>query len=236
AYMQGVAGRLKIPQGQAHAIVKVGSVPAVIVEEAEGVQDTLIAMCTHGASGADRFLLGSVATKVLHTTKVPLLLFRPGEADPAAMAASLKTIVVPLDGSKLAEQALPHAELLATAFGLGMLLVRATPTLAEFYGPFGYEAYIPAGLFEDMEKEALGYLSAKADEVKNRGLAHASTKHLHGRAASSILDLVHDTPGCLVVITTHGRSGVGRWVLGSVADRLVSHSNAPVLVVRPSGA
>ena len=75
-----------------------------------------------------------------------------------------KRILVPLDGSKTPEQAVPHAELLSTALRLGVHLVRVTPTLAEFYGPMASAYYIPAGLFEDMEKEALGYLSAKADE------------------------------------------------------------------------
>lgn len=233
-YVDGVAKRVKLTVGQVSTIVTIGNVPSEIAKEAERVQDTLIAMCTHGSSGVGRFLMGSVATKVLHSTKVPLLLLRQGEASPAVISSNLKTVVVPLDGSELAEQALAHAELLAKTLGLGVLIVRATPTLAEFYGPLGADSsYVPADLFEVMEKDALAYLSAKAGELRSRGVADVRSKHMAGQPASSILDLVRDTPGCLVAITTHGRSGFGRWVLGSVADRLVSHSDAPVLVIRP---
>jgi nucleotide-binding universal stress UspA family protein len=141
-------------------------------------------------------------------------------------------IIVPLDGSELAEQALPAAVAVAKALGLKTTLLRVTPSAGDY---FKYMDYPPAN-YEDLSKEvdddAAHYLDNINRRLKLEGVARTEGRLIHGSAAFAITDFVKEFPNSLVAMTTHGRSGIGRWVMGSVADRLVRHSGGPVLVVR----
>ena len=111
----------------------------------------LIAMTTHGRSGINRWLLGSVADKVLHAAANPLLLVRRADESKPVPTAPLKKLMVALDGSPLAEMVLPHAAELAAKMGLGVILTRVfgvpTPVFAEEYGTYVEE------LWEQVETE-----------------------------------------------------------------------------------
>ena len=223
---------------EVRSTVRDGDPASVIVNEAEGVPGTLIAISTHGRSGVSRWVLGSVADKVLHTTTDPLLIIRSQHPEGPVLEVNLKSVIVPLDGSQLAEQALPHAIWLAKSLGLAVDLLRETPsaslpeysryTPAVYYPP--YEEYL-----ERANAEARDYLQGLNEGIQRQGILsvgqHLSRGHPAG-AAGAILDRTRDTPDSLVVMTTHGRSGIGRWVLGSVADRVVKHSGGPVLLIR----
>lgn len=140
-------------------------------------------------------------------------------------------MVVPLDGSELAELALPYAEELATALSLEVLLVRVART---DHLAFSYEEFagrIP-DFTSDLEREAARYLEAVSEGLRNRGLA-VRHRVLGGAPAPSLLDLARETPRNLIAMTTHGRSGLTRWVMGSVAEAMIRGSGDPVLVVRP---
>ena len=183
-----------------------------IVLEAEADSDTLIVMSTHGRSGAGRWVMGSVTDKVLHAVKTPLMIIRAEDND-AILDGSMGHIIVPLDGSDLAEKILPHAVSLAKALGAKLSLVRAT--------------------LEDMaDADERDRLDRVADRVRGEGVADVETVVLHGDPATVIVDLTHDYPDALVAMTTHGRSGMGRWLMGSVADRVVRHAAGPVMVLR----
>ena len=203
----------------------------VVVEKAAVDTGILIAMATHGRSGIDRWLLGSVAEKVLRGTKNPLLLVRAANGRQSDGEAILKSIIVPLDGSALAEKALPHATALAKAVGLELLLLRAY-TLTQIISTS--DDYIPDwNKLEALYKEeSLSYLDQKVRELKDNGLANVSAIALEGDPAEQIIDLAKRTANSLVVICSHGRSGVGRWVLGSVAEKVARHSVGPVLLIR----
>ena len=203
----------------------------VVIEKAAADTGTLIAMATHGRSGIDRWLLGSVAEKVLRGTKNPLLLVRAVNGGQSDGEAILKSVIVPLDGSALAEKALPHARELAKTMDLELLLLRAY-TMTQIIST--YDDYIPDwNKLEALYKEeALRYLDQKAPELKDNGLANVSPIALEGEPAEQIIDLAKRTANSLVVICSHGRSGVGRWVLGSVAERVARHCVGPVLLIR----
>ncbi len=231
-YLTNIVGQLKLPKEQVKSTAKVANVPEAIVEEAEKERDTLIAMSTHGRSGVGRWVLGSVADKVLHATKTPLLLYRSREEGGQRGASSeLTTVVVPLDGSDMAEVILPHVEELAKALDLRVHLVRVTSTMTEYYAGEGFYTY-PVDLITELENDAKAYLEKKAQELKARGVRNVTTQHLRGAPALQIVDLVKEMRGSFVAICSHGRSGVGRWVLGSVADRVVTNAGAPALIVR----
>lgn len=189
-----------------------GATAEHIVLEAEKEPDTLIVMSTHGRSGMGRWVMGSVTDKVLHAVKTPLMIIRAEEND-AVLDGTMGHIIVPLDGSALAENILPHAVDLGKALDAKMCLVRVTPD----------------GNIDDYERRSLERM---AERVRARGVETVEAVTLHGDPATAIVDMTHDYPDALVVMTTHGRSGMGRWIMGSVADRVVRHAAGPVMVLR----
>jgi len=219
------------PEASVKCVVEKGRPGEVVIEKAAADSGTLIAMATHGRSGIDRWLLGSVAEKVLRGTKNPLLLVRAGKSGESAGEARLERVIVPLDGSPLAEKTLPHAAALAKAMNLDMVLFRSY-TLTQIIST--YDDYIPDwNRLEAVSKgEAISYLDQKVRELKENRLTHVSPLVSEGEAAEQIIDLAKRTADSLVVMCSHGRSGVGRWVLGSVAERVARHSIGPVLFIR----
>jgi nucleotide-binding universal stress UspA family protein len=215
-------------------------IPAdVIIDLASAEPRTLIAMATHGYSGTKRWLLGSVAEKVLHALAGDLLLVRPEETDGSG-DVQLKTILAPLDGSELAEKALPTVSELAKRLGLEVLLVHVTKRVyagaPEGILPvFGAHPNLQE-LWEQEKAEASKYLTIKIEELRGKGIASVSPALIDGGvdgAAAEIIDLAERISGSLIIITSHGRSGIGRWLIGSVTERVVRHSRGPVLVIRP---
>jgi nucleotide-binding universal stress UspA family protein len=202
----------------------------VIIERAEAEKGTLIAMATHGRSGINRWMMGSVAEKVLRGTTAPLFLVRAGEAA-AEMPASIKSIVVPLDGSELAESVLPTVCEVARKLDLEIVLCRAYELAATAY--YGSEDYLPNydEMLRDMKEDVEGYLKKKAEALKAAGLAKVSWVALKGAGAEEIVRYANRYHDALVAMCTHGRSGVTRWALGSVTEKVVRHAEAPVLVV-----
>jgi nucleotide-binding universal stress UspA family protein len=198
-------------------------------------------MTTHGRSGISRWLLGSVTDKVLHVTTNPLLMVRAYDQENPPEAVNLQTIIVPLDGSSLAEQVLPHAVSLARALKLRVLLAKATPSLGEYqryleHYPLDGSSTVYSGMYEEFSREedalAMQYLHQIQEKLNNQGLSSVEERLLKSHAADAIVGLARETPHSLVAMTTHGRSGVGRWLLGSVADRVVRYSRDLVLVIR----
>ena len=231
-YLRGIAERVSHSLGPAQVTmsVQVAGVADAIVQEAERVPQTLLALSSHGRSGLTRMVLGSVADKVLHGTTAPVFLYAPREDMPARQAEDLDSLLVPLDGSALAEQALPHAVALAKALQLRVVLVRVTSTLADLVADGFYEG--TQLLIDELAQEAIVYLDQQAATLRQQGLTEVDRRHLTGAAARAILDIARDTPRSCLAMCSHGRSGVQRWALGSVADHVVSHGAVPVLVVR----
>ncbi len=146
------------------------------------------------------------------------------------------TVVVPLDGSELAERVLPDGVEMAVALRLKMVLVRAVslPVLAQAWDAGSVVSY-PADLLGELEQDAQQYLDATAAGMKKRGFASCSTKVLRGVAGSIgslLVDFVTSEPQAIVAMSSHGRSGIGRWVLGSIAEQIVHGTQAPTLIVR----
>ena len=214
-----------------------GSPAEAIVSFAHSQGIDLIAMSTHGRSGLNRWFMGSVADKVLHTATVPLLLFRPQNVS-APPAPQIQTLLLPLDGSPMAESALPLAEFLAKSLALNVLVARVVPTYAfPFSDPytFGDPAY-STEILELATKDAADYLDATVSSLRLTDLKAEPCLLQQGDTAGQIIDLAGRTKNVLVVMSTRGRSGLGRWVLGSVADRVVRGSGCPVLLVRSRAA
>ena len=215
--------------------VEQGSAAGVIIEKAAADESTLIAMTTHGRSGLNRWLLGSVAEKVLRATTNPMLLVRAVHEGKTGGEATLKSIVVPLDGSELAEHALPVVTELAKKLGLEVFLFRA---YRNPYGPFmsgtGYYGVNADELMASVRDEARNYLEEKMVELKKQGVDELSYLLQEGVAPDEIVSMGSHAPESLIIVCSHGRSGVERWALGSVTETVVRHSRSPVLVLRPT--
>jgi nucleotide-binding universal stress UspA family protein len=205
----------------------------VIVDRAKSDPGCLIAMATHGLSGIRRWLLGSITSKVVQTAVNPLLLIRPVQEVDSPANVRIRTLFVPLDGSSLAEKVLPHVSKLAKQMKLKVHLIQVyTLPQAAYVVAEGIADQGPALYREAMRKETESYLGDKAEQLRSEGLEHVSTSVLEGDAASEIIDIARAAPDNLIAMSTHGRSGIKRWVLGSVAEKVIHHSGDPVLIIR----
>lgn len=181
----------------------------------------LIVMTTQGCGAGKRALFGSVADRVVRHAAAPTLVVRT-KGRPAG-PPRVARVVVPIDGSELSLNALPIAARLAALLGVPVRLVRVVDSDPAHAGR---QAGPPAAT----HREAAADLDAHARTLLSRNIA-ASTEVLEGNPASELLDAI--VPTDLVVMSTRGRGGIGRWPLGSVADKLVHEASAPVLLVRP---
>ncbi|HXV79422.1 MAG TPA: universal stress protein [Candidatus Binatia bacterium] len=230
-YLERVAK--DFPVGNVQCTVRKGNAAEAIIELAAAEKQTLIAMATHGRSGLNRWLLGSVVEKVLRGASNPTLVVRAKkEKNPVWEIATLKRAIVPLDGSELSERILPHVEALAKRLDLEVTLLGVYGGRLSGGGGEGFyslDAFIP-----NLHSETVTYLAAKTEEMRQRGINKVSFAAKQGLEADEIIATARETLDTLIAMCTHGRTGVGRWMLGSVTETVVRHSDDPVLVVRPT--
>ena len=143
-----------------------------------------------------------------------------------------KEILVPLDGSELAESALPHARELAKAFGARVTLFSVVEPIGLYSQPgkVGPVISVTLNIQEEMAK-LREYLENMVRDFKEAGV-EAQAVVREGDAASQICDFARETGTDVIVMSTHGRSGIRRWVYGSVADRVLRGATVPVLLIR----
>ena len=230
AYLEEIARTFS--GGRARCTVEKGKPDNMIISKGAADTRVLIAMATHGRSGVKRWLLGSVTEKVLRGASNPLLLIRVQEKEETKSEGELETVIAPLDGSALAESALPTISDLVRALKLQLILFRAYELPAGAY--YGSEDYLPNydELLAGVREEAHDYLRGKVADTRGPELENVSSVALEGSGAEEIIKFARETPNSLVAMCTHGRSGVERWVLGSVTEKVVRHSGNPVLVLR----
>jgi nucleotide-binding universal stress UspA family protein len=233
-YLERLAARCLPSSLEVAYAEKFGDPAAVIIDTAMGDPQCLIAMATHGMSGIRRWLLGSVASKVAQKARNPLLLIRPVDGMASTRPAEFKTIFAPLDGSALAETVLPQVAALAKQLSAEIHLLRMYSLPAHAYViADGFIAQGAEQYREELQKAADVYLENKLQILRAEGLENIVRTSIAGDAAVEIIDIARKTQNNLIAMSTHGRSGVGRWMLGSVAEKVIQHSGDPVLLVRP---
>ncbi len=214
----------------------------IIAFAQENVSIREIAMASHGRSGFNRWIMGSVAERVLQSTPVPLLIVRAVEHDVAVelkqprrefnVESPYKTILVPLDGSDFAEQALGLARLIADHYQATMILVSVVPPLDDVALAEG--GVVPLWTVNNQQTArtyAAEYLSSTANELVESGL-QVRTRWIDGDPAETITAIADEEHVDLIVMSTHGRSGISRLWLGSVATRVIRRADQPILLVR----
>src|SRR5579859_2431860 len=206
-----------------------GAAADVIYAQAAANRASLIVMSTHGHGGLGRWLYGSVADEVLRRVPVPVLLVSAVCTQTWADQEPLR-VVVPLDGSDLAEEALGPARDLAVTLGSELLLLAVVEPIAVY----PYEHLEAIGeVAEVQEAQAKQYLHKVTAELRAKDGPAVSTRIVHGDAAAQICAVAREVGAGAIAMATHGRSGVARLLLGSVATRTLHQSSVPVLIYRP---
>jgi nucleotide-binding universal stress UspA family protein len=206
---------------------RVGLPAEQIVEAAERDHASLIALATHGYSGLKRWAMGSVTDKVVHASHVPVLVVR-NVTQSVKINWGIKRIMVPLDGSELARQALPIASELAAHMHAELLplMVMVPPVLGDVATVEWYNQ-APVILRDRLRKE----IEPFAENLRQHEVT-VTPVVASGLAASTIAEQAEELNADLIVMASHGASGLRRWAVGSVTDKVLHIASTPVLVVR----
>lgn len=196
------------------------SLGSFLAAYAASSQTDLIVMTSHGRGGLERFWLGSVADTLVRLSRVPILLLRPHGGAPDFVAPLLFTkVLIPLDGSELAEQILEPALALGSLAQAEYSLLRVVEPLAS-----------PA---TTQRAEAQAYLDHLAQQLAAAGRRIQTHIADATQPAAAILQVAKQEGSDLIALATHGRSGFRRLLIGSVADKVLRGATMPILIYRP---
>jgi nucleotide-binding universal stress UspA family protein/sporulation protein YlmC with PRC-barrel domain len=225
-HLAGVRDAL-VDQGALASIeVLVGDAAEQIVAHATRIQAELVVMATHGRTGLSRFVRGSVAESVIRTCPVPVLVANPKAVDVRGAHGELRLskLLVPLDGSETSRQVLPLVEAIAKQYDSEVLLLHV------HWIPYTTDPYMTTYAPPPPEQITAG-LEPVRQALAARGIRARSVAGV-GPEALGIVATADSEDVDLVVMSTHGRSGVSRWLWGSVAEQVLRHCTRPLLVRR----
>lgn len=211
----------------------------------------LIVVCSHGETGLKRWVFGSVTQEVVRHSPVPVLvLHEQGVGFLAPSASHLFRMLVPLDGSALSETALlPAAQLMAVlaAPAQGVLHLLRVVDLPPAYGQMKSQANVTEGMLEEAGQEAAKYVKSVADRLREGPFAAfkltiTSSVAVSTDVAGAIIEkaersgIAESSAGYdMIAMSTHGRGGLQRLLMGSTAERVLGTTKLPLLIVRPQG-
>ena len=248
SYLDRTASALRQEELVVDTAVLGGNAGRVIVGLARGANYGMVAMATCGRAGGAGAELGDVTANVLDGCPCPLLLTRPRSGDPAATPCDISRLVVPLDGSPAAEQALPYVEHLARRMAIPITIIRAISvsgqTVAAVPEPAGtgvkhglaWRQSIPDHPLQvesRLDISTTSYLSDVCQRLAENGM-EASWHAPWGAAPDALFEYVGQDDGSLIVMSGHG-GGLSRATVGSVAHAVIRGAPAPVLAVPPAG-
>jgi nucleotide-binding universal stress UspA family protein len=227
AYLDEVCARWARPGITFWPEIGTGDPAGEIVDLAAARRVDAIVMSTHGYSGLTRWAMGSVTEKVMRAASCPVLVVREPR--------TLRRLIVPLDGSPVAEHVLPTAAELAARAGATLVLLHVVePYVALTPATLGWEhlsLQLDDAATEAHQERAADYLNAVAARLEQPGLT-IETALRTGPIADAILQFAADTGGDLVAMATHGRTGLRRWVYGSVTGKVLRGARCCLLVAR----
>ncbi len=228
-YLRFMRERKLKPGMEIRVLVEDGDPGAVIVDTAEAEDADLIIMATHGRTGLSRWVFGSVTERVTRHAPCSVLVLHD--------ARPVNQIVITLDGSELAEMALAPGTAVARACGSDVTLLRVQQAHDVDPGSFSELERVEVGMGQQFSESVFHVEEAYLEDLSSRmrgtfgGRVHTAV--LEGTPANAIVDYVDRRHVDLVVMTTHGRSGLRRWLYGSVTEKVLHGANCHVLIVRP---
>jgi nucleotide-binding universal stress UspA family protein len=209
------------------AAVTVGDPATEILNSAQREHIRTIVMTSHARGALGRVAFGSVADRIARTAEIPVVIVRPSdEIETLGVPAKVRRIIVPLDGSALADSAIPYVRDVAARLGIPVSLVHVIDTVSPYVASAAMP--IPQSALNDWWNEARDMLEPAAKIFDEAGVS-SKIEVLQGSPFAAISNFV--TPSDLIVMTSHGRTGFTRWLLGSVAEKLVRSAPAPVCIV-----
>jgi len=233
AGLETAAQRMRVAGQSVRTEVATGNPARRIVDTAVELRAEMIVMASHGRGAVGRLIYGSVADRVGHESPVPVMVVRARQLAPGPVG--ITRLVVPLDGSSRAESALPVATTISRRLGTPISLVRVVDPADVLPPAVGVGEAIPFEIYDEAEKEieqeARRYLDTMAQKLREQGLP-VTISLLMGSPASSIEEATH--LGDVVVLSSHERTRVMRWLLGSVAEKLTREDESPVILVPAS--
>lgn len=234
AYIEREADRMNAAGVKVTGKAVMGNPAEEIVKHAAEIDADLIAMATHRGSAVARGVLGSVTDRVLRSAHRPVMAIHPESL--SAFSGNLgqpETILVPLDGSERAASVVDLALDIAKSVGAEVEFFRVVQY--PYYGVTAVDAsfYDPSLAVSHQQGEAREYLAAFKKRADDMGVK-ARTEVVTGAPAGMLLEQAKKLSRPLIVMSTRGQSGFKRWVMGSVADKVVRSSGLPVLVVPPA--
>jgi nucleotide-binding universal stress UspA family protein len=213
---------------EAEAVLLEGpGVSAALTTDAAKSGARLVIMTTHGRGGLPRLLLGSVAAGLVKHSPAPVLLVRPGQHD---APHRFERVLVPLDDSERALSILGHVSRVAEP-GARLVLLNVVEPTAWTYWPDAGGALVPDE--REQEEAARGWLEAAAAPMRASGFDVETRVTVSRHCANAILSAARGMDAQLVALATHGRSGLVRAALGSVAEEVVRGADVPVLLHHP---
>ena len=228
--LEQVAQRLRVVGHTVRTEVAVGDPAERILGTATNQGVGMIVLASHGRGAVGRLIYGSVADRIGREAMIPVMVVRAARVEPGPVG--ITRLVAPLDGSPFAEQSLPIVTEISRRLGTSIYLVRAVNSAALMPPAIGFGEAIPAEIYaeteEQMEQEARDYLDTIAQTLREQGLPVA-TRVLTGLPATAITEATQ--LGDVVVLSSHEQTGVMRWLMGSVAERLTREDQSPVILV-----
>ena len=231
-HLSQVVDELRDRGMEARHVIQKGPAAEAIVRYAEQMDVRQIVMATHGYNGPNRWTHGSVAERVVQSASVPVLLMRVKEMqyrDPR-QPVCFQRILVPLDGSVRAERVLPVVTPIAEALGCELVLFQVPIVYVSDWMTGDWSMPVQ-GILAAAEQDARTYLEYIASRLQRNGLEVSIATEI-GAVAASIIQYAEDTGVDMIAMCTHGRTGLRRWTLGSVADRVLRAGRVPLLLVR----
>ncbi|MCS6880840.1 MAG: universal stress protein [Oscillochloridaceae bacterium] len=237
AYLADVARRIAtLWNGPVTMTLLEAPVAEALCQHADLIGASLIVMSTHGRGGLARAWLGSVADRMIRLSKTPILLLHPEDGTPdLAREPKLHHFLVPLDGSPLSEQILPHATWLGRLVGARYTLLRVIEPAVRGFAVSGVEPMVDVEAQEQAWQQATADLERIATRLRGEGLTVAPEVRV-GRPIAEILECAAEREVDLIAMSTHGHGGLTRLLLGSVTDKVLRSAGVPVLVFRPPEA
>jgi nucleotide-binding universal stress UspA family protein len=238
-YLEEVADRARQAGATVSTALLFGQVVDTLLREAQSRSADLIVMTTHGRGALARAWIGSVADALCLQASTPMILVRPPEAEGGEtpeLTTKPRTILVPLDGSELSESALERAIELGDLFGSAYHLTRVVP-YPDVHLPTGtFTAQVNREILADAKAAAAEYLEQVANRMRWRGLRVTTSVAVDVQPGRGILDEA-EAVGCdLIAMSTHGRSGLRRLVMGSAADKVLRGMHGLIMLHRPAMA
>ena len=229
-YLAQVAEKYKIDGVKIDAEVLAGSPSETILKLIDDRHADVLALATHGRSGLGRWWYGSVAGEIAQQAAIPRLVVGPKVLSQPTKAIKVDAVLVPLDGSNLSELALEHGVRIAKAFGAALHVVQVISPLSQTF-MFDVPSATSVDIATQIEQGVGEYLKGIGQRLAKE--ADIKTAVLRGPPADALLEYVEKHGADLVVMASHGRGGLARVALGSIADRLLQ-GDAPVFLIRPT--